>query len=388
MAQKRTRGGRTRWVGRYRDPSGRERSRTFDTRRDAVAWETEQARAMRRGEWIDPDAGALTLGELTDAWIARSDVPNTIASRRTFRNNLGDLATTPIAKLRPTQLQQWERHLRTGRPWRDGKALAPSSVAGYVREMKSMLNAAVADELLLKNPARNLKAAKGTQRLSPDDVLDVADVTALIAIFEKGQRQMTNAERAKARRGEIEPWRGMQAVPEMAGLVRAAVAMGPRPSELLGIGLRDIDVTRGTVHLRGTKTEAAERTIGVPADVIREMRKRAAEHPSPEGWVMMRGDGTRITLQWAEQRMRAARECLRLGAGATLHGLRHFHATALIAAGVDVKAVQHRLGHRSAAVTLDVYAHWWPAREAHVVEAAARILAGPVRDQGTPRAVN
>lgn len=49
------------------------------------------------------------------------------------------------------------------------------------------------------------------------------------------------------------------------------------------------------------------------------------------------------------------------------HDLRHTHATLLIASGVDVKTVQMRMGHCSAVMTLDVYAHAVPRND---VEAA------------------
>ena len=41
----------------------------------------------------------------------------------------------------------------------------------------------------------------------------------------------------------------------------------------------------------------------------------------------------------------------------TFHSLRHTHASALIAAGLDVMAVSKRLGHGSPTTTLSVYAH-------------------------------
>ena len=43
--------------------------------------------------------------------------------------------------------------------------------------------------------------------------------------------------------------------------------------------------------------------------------------------------------------------------GLCFHELRHTQATLLIAAGVDVKTVQHRLGHSEVSTTLDIYAH-------------------------------
>jgi integrase len=39
------------------------------------------------------------------------------------------------------------------------------------------------------------------------------------------------------------------------------------------------------------------------------------------------------------------------------HALRHSHASALIAAGLDIVTVSRRLGHGSPAITLGVYAH-------------------------------
>ena len=41
----------------------------------------------------------------------------------------------------------------------------------------------------------------------------------------------------------------------------------------------------------------------------------------------------------------------------TLHQLRHQCASLLIALGVDVKQVQHYMGHSTASVTLNIYAH-------------------------------
>jgi hypothetical protein len=41
----------------------------------------------------------------------------------------------------------------------------------------------------------------------------------------------------------------------------------------------------------------------------------------------------------------------------TFHALRHSHASALIAAGIDVVKVSRRLGHSSPVITLSTYAH-------------------------------
>jgi integrase len=41
----------------------------------------------------------------------------------------------------------------------------------------------------------------------------------------------------------------------------------------------------------------------------------------------------------------------------TLHGLRHTQVSQLIATGLDVLTISRRIGHPSAAITLNVYGH-------------------------------
>ncbi|WP_436173903.1 tyrosine-type recombinase/integrase [Mesorhizobium sp. LjNodule214] len=57
------------------------------------------------------------------------------------------------------------------------------------------------------------------------------------------------------------------------------------------------------------------------------------------------------------------------------HDLRHTHASALIASGLDVVAISRRLGHASPVVTLSVYAHLFKRSDegaAAAIEAAMR----------------
>src|SRR5574344_2700905 len=98
MPQKRIRNGKARWVGRYRDPAGRERSRTFDTRREAQAWEHEREREMRRGEWVDP-RGAPTVEQLVREYEALAVKPGTRRDRYQLRINLGDLGAMPVTSV-------------------------------------------------------------------------------------------------------------------------------------------------------------------------------------------------------------------------------------------------------------------------------------------------
>ena len=69
--------------------------------------------------------------------------------------------------------------------------------------------------------------------------------------------------------------------------------------------------------------------------------------------------------------------------GVTLHDLRHFFASGLIAAGCDVVTDQHALGHAKASTTVNTYSHHWPSGEARTraaVEALTRDTATAATD--------
>lgn len=60
------------------------------------------------------------------------------------------------------------------------------------------------------------------------------------------------------------------------------------------------------------------------------------------------------------------------GQSATLHSLRHTHASVLISSGLDVLMISRRLGHGSPAITFTVYGHLFRTddRAASIIEAA------------------
>ena len=62
-----------------------------------------------------------------------------------------------------------------------------------------------------------------------------------------------------------------------------------------------------------------------------------------------------------EEAVRTARAAVPgLPAKFCFHDLRHYLASLLIASGADIKTVQARMRHATAATTLDVYGHLWP----------------------------
>ncbi len=69
----------------------------------------------------------------------------------------------------------------------------------------------------------------------------------------------------------------------------------------------------------------------------------------------------------------------------TMHSLRHFYASLLIRHGESVKVVQSRLGHATAAETLDTYSHLWPDSEDRTRDAVEAVLGIPADSLRTGR---
>ena len=61
--------------------------------------------------------------------------------------------------------------------------------------------------------------------------------------------------------------------------------------------------------------------------------------------------------------------------GLNFHELRHAQATLLIGNGADIKTAQHRLGHSSASLTMNIYAHAVEQNDREAADAIGGILA-------------
>ncbi len=153
-----------------------------------------------------------------------------------------------------------------------------------------------------------------------------------------------------------------------------ALASGARRGELLAVPWtcldldgasirieRSLEQTKVGLRFKPPKTTAGRRTISLPASavaVLREYKVKQLElrmqlglgKPEPDALVFCRYDGSPIppndlSRDWA-------RACVALGLPrVSFHSLRHAHASALIAAGLDVVAVSKRLGHGSPTTT-------------------------------------
>jgi hypothetical protein len=60
-----------RWLARYVDDEGSERSKSFDRKADAQTWlDTEVTTRLTTGTYVAPKAGLVTVGEIYQSWSA------------------------------------------------------------------------------------------------------------------------------------------------------------------------------------------------------------------------------------------------------------------------------------------------------------------------------
>lgn len=178
----------------------------------------------------------------------------------------------------------------------------------------------------------------------------------------------------------------------LKALVTFTAGTGMRQGEVLGL-TRDrlrllganpvVVVDRQLVTLRSGKTEfgplktkASYRTIPLPKVVVEALNTHLADHHVAAEGLVFTLNGVPITRQTFGHAWRPAAKAAGLteATGTGMHALRHYYASLLIRFGESVKTVQARLGHATAAETLDTYSHLWPDSDDRTRDAIDSVL--------------
>lgn len=345
-----------RWFARYRDDTGREHAQRFTRKVDAQKWLDQQTTALVTGQYVDPRAGRVTLREYGEQW--RTTMVHGPSTRelveRTLRLHvypaLGDL---PMGSIRTTTVQALITRLSS--------QLAESTLKLAYGYLVAIFRAAVRDRIIASSPCEGVRLPPSRRKQVEIPPLEVLDVLA----------------------ANLPP--RFRVVPELVA------ASGLRQGELFGLEVHRIDFLRRHVdvvqqmvtlvrqppYLGPVKTAESERVVPLAQVTLDAIAAHLAAFPATEVTISDRidprkpvtrcarllfttADGQPVARHQWSRIWRPAAKAAGLAPGTALHALRHLYASLLIRHGESVKTVQKRLGHSSAAITLDTYTHLWP----------------------------
>jgi integrase len=342
-----------RWRARYRDESGREHARHFDRKVDAQRWLDEITASVVTGTYCHPGAGKITFVSWWNEWSDRQVwVRGTQLAAQQAADSV-TFANVAMARIRRSHLEQWVKS-------ETARGLQPRTMQTRYNYVYAAFRAAVADRIIPEDPAAGVrlprvrKSAAAMMIPTPEEVGRALDAAAW--------------------------WfRPFVAVCAFAGL---------RLGEAAGLQWEDVDFPHRTITVRrqiqGESTATAtaadpkygsERTVYAPDDLLVIVSEHVRQTGVQlGGWLFTAEDGHLLNRNSAGHQWRQLRKAAGLGEF-TLHDLRHFYASGLIASGCDVVTVQRALGHSSAKITLDTYSHLWPKAEDRTRAAAGHLMA-------------
>jgi integrase len=318
------------------------------------------------------DGVGATLGQLLDAWLKeceRLDLsPTTMATYRaqikqTIRPRLGRVSLNRLTS----------KHLDDLYGAMKAAGQSPKTIRNHHAILSSALHQAVRWGWVRDNVAEMAKPPRVSQRRVTSPSVEV--VRSIIVAAEKKD-------------------------PRLAPLLMLAALTGMRRGELCALRWSDVDlkiaqleVSRSVVVVPGGLAEKTTKTDRGRIVALDEVGVALLTHyraqvddwasqadgtvandgfvfsPELDGSTPYRPDA--VTSFFIRVRDDLGFDTVRL------HDLRHFTATQLIGAGVDVRTVAGRLGHSDASVTLRVYSHVIEERDR-----AAAVIMGRVLEPG------
>lgn len=322
--------------------------------------------AIRKRKNDEKFHGAVpTLNEYGEDWLDSLTLADStlLGYRRQFNNYIvPHLGGRPLDKITGPAVGKLYKMLRE-RGGQDGAPLSANTVNKTSITLAAILDAAMEDGLIIKNPARLKRIVKApTGR----------DIRA-----EKAEMVTWSPEQLRA----FLVWNRDVYDDYLHALWLTLANTGMRRGEALALKWGDLDHKTQRISIRRAVNSAKRgetklpksskpRVVDADATLLRELKRlRSAnaelslELVKPGAYIFAHDDGRlrdpkRITDIWTRRVEQAHKK---LGDDAfpriPLHGLRHTHATILMGLGESPKVVQERLGHSSISITLDIYSH-------------------------------
>lgn len=332
---------------RYYGPDGKLRSKTFSKKADAVSFSNEVEADMARGAWLDPKRSTIPLSEFLECYL-ESSVHWRPASRIKVQGHVrnyiapafGDHALGDIA---PVDVRQWVVAL--GR-----HGLAAGTVRGIYSSFSRIMNQAVADGLIPRNPCFGVAL--------PQDKVEREPV--FLDPFQIARLADTVPTRYKA-------------------LIFTAAYTGMRWGELAALRVSNLDLERGVIVISEAASEVSgviqdgrtktgkTRTVSLPKFLVEMLTEHIGTYAS-KSHVFTSAEGGRLRRNFYQRDFLPAAKAAGMPPGLRFHDLRHSCAALLIAQGAHPKEIQERLGHSTIRMTFDRYGHLFPTLDQRLSE--------------------
>lgn len=312
---------------------------SFRTKADAERALLLAGADKQRGGWVDPRHGKITLALYVERWLAHRHNLR-IRTVELYRSQIDNhivpaLGHRELSKLTTAEIRAWFANLV------QKSGLGPTTAAKCYRLLRTILNTAVEDELIVKNPCVIKGAA--TERSPERPIATIAQVDALAdAIDPRWRSLVLLATYGSLRWGEL------------TALTRKRIDLEAGTVDVVEQAL---ELSGGTRVLGPPKTDAGRRTVTLPAFAVEEladhMRRYVGLEPDavvftgPKGAPLRRGNWNG---KW---------NAARIAAGCTslhFHDLRHTGNTLAAATGASTKELMARIGHSSSRAAL-LYQH-------------------------------
>ena len=372
-----TTAGNVRWEVVYRDPSSRQRSKSFVRKVDAQRYANSVETDIERSDWIDPQGAKQSFGEWANRWIATTThlKPTTQQGYESIvtKHLLPRFGELPIGSIDHPIVLAFLSDLQ-----------ASGAAAGTVRNVRDatrlIFDLAVRSGIVKTNPVKGAKAP----RSRPNEMvfLDADQVAALAdAIIEPPV--------LRRRRTQDKP-----NYPEYGLLVRFAAWTGLRAGEIVALRVGKLDLMRRRVEVSESAAEAhgkltygptktyARRSVPILAPLADELTVHVAGR-KPTDFVFEAPDGGPIRhSNWYPRHFKPAAARAGLSDDLRFHDLRHTYAAFLIAEGAHPRAMMERLGHSTINVTLGTYGHLFPNLEQRIDDALGERYRGATTPLG------
>lgn len=355
-------------------PDGRYEQRlTLDGTRVSVyaksAKELKAAVETRRQEHAQGKqrAAHVTVEDYLTAWIdARKSPPYAYNTIRKHRSAITVHLIPRFGKLLLTDLSP--RHIEAMLADLLGAGMEPKSANAIRQTLSVALNDAVRDERVSRNVAALAKPARVERK-------EVEPLT-----LEEAQRFLV------AIRGD-----------RLEALYTAALAVGIRQSEALGLRWQDVNLETGEVRLdvqlvrmpgrfalERLKTPASRRRFYLPAPALDALRRHKGRETTPHEWGLIFTTTKGQPIHGTSLRLWFHMHCERAGVpDQHFHDMRHAAASLLIAQGATLVEVADLLGHSSIRIVEQVYKHIYDGQRRRVADLMTTALTPQSKDNLT-----